>query len=78
MIIEGLYVLLNKKPWKELRDDGVFENTYFVNTSEEKTVSRLANRMVNEMKLDEAEAEDRIYNNDLVNAKFIKENTDLK
>lgn len=77
VIIEGLYVLLDKSPWNDLQSKDVFEQTYFVDTSEEKTVSRLSNRMVNEMNLSQSEAEERINNNDLLNARFIKENTDF-
>ena len=78
VIIEGLYVLLNKKPWKQLQEEDVFEKTIFVNTSEQKTVSRLENRMVNEMKLEPSVAQSRIYNNDLINARYIKDNMSME
>lgn len=77
MIVEGLYILLDQKPWSHLTEKGIFEKTYFIDTPENKTVMRLKNRMVNEMKLEEDVAQSRIDGNDLVNARFIKENTDL-
>lgn len=76
VIVEGLYVLLEKEPWSELKRE-LFAKTFFVDTDEERTRSRLKNRMINEMKLSSEEAEGRIEGNDLVNAKYIKENMDM-
>ena len=75
VLVEGLYVLLNQDPWKQLQE--VFDKTYFIDTDEEKTAKRLKHRMMTEMKLAAEEADVRIYGNDLVNAKFIKVNLDL-
>lgn len=58
MIIEGLYVLLDFFPWKDLKDL-VFDKTYFLDTPLHKTKERLLNRLVNEMGLSPEEAEIR-------------------
>lgn len=55
----------------------MFAKTYFLDTDEEKIKARLRYRMMNDMKLSSEEAEGRIEGNDLVNARFIKENMDM-
>jgi len=69
-------VLLDQVPWNKL-SKGTFEDTYFVNTPEETTAERLRHRMTTTMGLSVEEANVRIYGNDLVNAKFIVENTNM-
>jgi pantothenate kinase len=76
VIIEGLYVLLDQEPWDLLKKE-IFTLTYFLNTPLEKTKERLMLRLQTEMGLSEEEAEIRANGNDLVNAIFIKNNTDL-
>lgn len=70
VIIEGLYVLLEKEPWNQLKEH-VFEKTYFIDVPKEITAKRLKKRMIKKMGLSETVAEERIKNNDLVNADFI-------
>ena len=69
MLVEGLYVLLDKEPWSKLEQ--VYDGTYYINTDLAETRDRLKKRMTTEMKLSPEEAEQRIEGNDFVNAKFI-------
>ena len=75
VIVEGLYVLLDKEPWGQLKD--VFNRTFFLDTKDELLIQRHKIRMTTQMGLSDKEAEERIFGNDLVNAKFIKENTSM-
>ena len=60
-----------------MAEKGVFDKTLFVDTPEHVTISRLENRLVNEIGFSEEEAEERVQSNDLINAYYIKDNTDL-
>ena len=51
--------------------------TFFLDTKEELMIERHKVRMTTKMGLSMQEAEERIFGNDLVNAKFIKENTNF-
>ena len=77
VIIEGLYVLLDFVPWSDLQDK-VFDKTYYLDTPLDKTKDRLLDRMQKEMGLSYKDAEERVENNDLVNAQYIRTKTDLK
>ena len=70
-------MLLDQVPWNKLSKE-TFTKTYFVDTSEETTAERLLKRMTTTMGLSVEEANGRIYGNDLVNAKFIVENTNME
>ena len=45
VIVEGLYVLLEKDPWVNLKKH-VFDKTYFIDVPKEITAKRLKKRMV--------------------------------
>mgnify|MGYP006104817951 CR=1 FL=1 len=70
-------MLLDQVPWNKLSKE-VFTKTYFVDTPEETTESRLLARMTQKVGLTVEEAKERIQANDLVNARFIVENTNLE
>ena len=75
VLIEGLYVLLNKDPWSQLKQ--IFSKTYFVDTEDDIIIQRHKTRMTTQMGLTEEEAETRIFGNDMINAEFIKANTSM-
>lgn len=75
VLVEGLYVLLDKDPWSKLRD--IFSKTFFLDTVDHLIVSRHKHRMTTKMGLTMEEAEERIFGNDMVNAQFIKQNTTM-
>lgn len=76
VLVEGLYVLLNKEPWRQLKH--IFSRTFFLNTEDNIMIQRHKMRMTTKMGLSEDEAERRIHENDMVNAKFIKENITME
>lgn len=75
VLVEGLYVLLNIDPWCQLKP--IFSRTFFMDTQDKLIIERHKIRMTTKMGLTMEEAEVRIFGNDMVNAKFIKENTSL-
>ena len=68
-------MLLNKDPWNQLKE--IFSKTYFIDTEDDIIIQRHKTRMTTKMGLTEEEAERRIFENDMVNAKFIKSNTSM-
>ena len=54
MLVEGLYVLLDQVPWKELQN--VFNKTYFIETDKPTVMQRLEKRMTEQMGLSVDEA----------------------
>jgi len=76
VLVEGLYVLLNKEPWAQLKR--IFSRTFFLDTEDDLIIKRHKTRMTTQMGLSEEEAERRIFENDMVNANFIKDNTSME
>jgi len=54
VLVEGLYILLEKEPWSKLQD--IFASTYFIDIKEGLTAQRLIHRMTTEMGLTMEEA----------------------
>lgn len=76
VLVEGLYVLLNKDPWGQLKH--IFSKTFFMDTEDDVIIQRHKIRMTTQMGLTDEEAERRIFGNDMLNAKFIKDNTSME
>ncbi|EPE25148.1 P-loop containing nucleoside triphosphate hydrolase [Glarea lozoyensis ATCC 20868] len=70
ILLEGNYLLLNEKPWNEIRD--VVDETWFVDVSREETKKRLIKRHIEagvESTWDAAAL--RVENNDLLNLDLV-------
>ena len=70
VLIEGNYVLLPERPWRDLVDENVFDETWFVDTDVEEAMRRIVQRHV-AVGRSEEEARMRAESNDALNARLV-------
>ena len=70
VLIEGNYVLLPERPWRDLVDENVFDETWFVDTDVEEAMRRIIQRHV-AVGRSEEEARMRAESNDALNARLV-------
>jgi len=70
VLIEGNYVLLPERPWRDLADQNVFDETWFVDTDVDEAMQRIIRRHV-EVGRSEEEAWERAESNDALNAQLV-------
>jgi pantothenate kinase len=74
IIVEGLYLLLNREPWNALKP--LFDISVFVNVSKPELERRLTKRILDHGH-DEAYAKNWIASNDMLNADEVIANSDV-
>jgi pantothenate kinase len=74
VIIEGLYLLLSKEPWSQIKD--LVDLTIFIDCREEVLTSRLISRHMEAFRMTKEDAEHRVVTNDLPNAVEVFESKD--
>jgi pantothenate kinase len=66
VIVEGLYLLLSKEPWNQIRS--IVDVSIFIDCPEEILKSRLISRHMEAFQMSREKAEERVVSNDLPNA----------
>jgi pantothenate kinase len=72
ILVEGLYLLLKRSPWNDLKP--IFDHTIFLDVPESELVRRLTKRILS-YGFDEAYAKNWIASNDLINMREVIENS---
>ncbi len=72
ILVEGLYLLLNRSPWDELKP--LFDHTIFLNVPEAELIHRLTQRILS-LGFDAAYAKNWIASNDLLNMQDVIANS---
>jgi pantothenate kinase len=69
VLVEGLYLLLNEKPWSSLTD--IFDDTWFIMCPEKEAVNRLVKRHMAAWNWDAKRATARIMESDILNLRLV-------
>lgn len=69
VLVEGNYLLLNEKPWSEVR--GLLDEVLFLDTPLPLAMSRLVRRHMRALGISEMEAIERVATNDRLNAELV-------
>ena len=70
VLVEGNYVLLPEAPWKDLVDEGAYDETWFMDTNVDEAMRRVEARHVSVGRTAE-EAKTRADSNDRLNAELV-------
>ena len=73
VIIEGLYLNLNEKPWSDIND--LYDILVMIDVPEQESINRLIKRhIISEICNNEKEALDRVMQNDVPNGRHLLQN----